>query len=167
MNNNFCFDFREQVNSQDAKHVRDIVSSTGFFSADEIETAVELVNERLSRGISSGYHFLFAEKGGEVFGYSCFGPIACTEASYDLYWIAVTQARRGCGAGGKLLAASEQAIAKLGGCRIYVETSSRPQYEPTRKFYLNCGYREEAVLRDFYASGDSKVVYLKEIGCNL
>ena len=24
-----------------------------------------------------------------VVGYACYGPIACTVASYDLYWIAV------------------------------------------------------------------------------
>jgi hypothetical protein len=42
-----------------------------------------------------------------------------------------------------------------------VETSSRPLYEPTRRFYLACGYRLEAQLEDFYAPGDGKVIFLK------
>jgi len=43
--------------------VRGIVESSGFFSAEEVEIAVQLVQERLTKGIQSGYHFLFAERG--------------------------------------------------------------------------------------------------------
>ncbi len=50
-----------------------------------------------------------------------------------------------------------------GGSRVYVETSSRPLYEPTRAFYLARGYREEARLPDFYGPGDAKVMYVKVI----
>jgi hypothetical protein len=47
---------------------------------------------------------------------------------------------------------------------VYAETSSRPQYEPTRSFYRACGYRLEARLEDFYAPGDGKVIFLKVLG---
>jgi hypothetical protein len=49
----------------------------------------------------------------------------------------------------------------MGGKRIYVETSSREQYRPTRSFYSCCGYCKEATLEDFYSSGDHKVIYLR------
>lgn len=152
---------REKVISSDPDAVRRITQSTGFFSEAEIAVAVELVEERLSKGPQSGYFFVFAEQEGHVAGYACFGPIACTVASYDLYWIAVEAGRQGQGVGRMLLEASERAIAKMGGRRIYVETSSRAQYQPTRAFYLGRDYQEEAVLEDFYASGDAKIVYLK------
>jgi GNAT superfamily N-acetyltransferase len=152
---------REEVLPADIEAVRRIVESTGFFSKAEADVAAELVEERLNKGIQSGYYFLFAEQDGRVVGYSCFGPIACTLFSYDLYWIAVEDAFRGQGLGRQLLEASEKAIAKLGGRRIYVETSSREQYHPTRAFYLRCDYLEASVLEDFYAPGDSKVTYLK------
>lgn len=152
---------REEVLPADIEAVRRIVESTGFFSKAEADVAAELVEERLNKGIQSGYYFLFAEQDGRVVGYSCFGPIACTLFSYDLYWIAVEDAFRGQGLGRGLLEASEKAIAKLGGRRIYVETSSREQYHPTRSFYLRCDYLEASVLEDFYAPGDSKVTYLK------
>ncbi|MCX5832942.1 MAG: hypothetical protein NTV99_00205 [Deltaproteobacteria bacterium] len=58
---------------------------------------------------------------------------------------------------------TEEKIAGLGGKRIYVDTSSRPLYEPTRLFYEKCGYRKEAVLKDFYAEGDSKFIYSKAL----
>lgn len=155
--------YRESVEASDRENVREITESSGFFLPEEVETAVELVEERLSKGIRSGYYFLFAEQGKRVLGYACFGPVACTKASYDLYWIAVHNSFRGLGLGKKLLARSEQIIAAMGGERVYIETSSKKQYEPTRSFYLHCEYREEASLKDFYAPGDDKVIYVKKL----
>lgn len=155
--------FREDVFPEDVAHVRNIVASTGFFFEAEIEVAVELVQERLTKGLASEYYFVFAEQDGKVLGYACFGPIACTVASYDLYWIAVHHDARGKGIGKQLLAQSEACIGARGGQRVYIETASREQYEPTRGFYLACGYREEAVLEDFYAPGDGKVIYVKAL----
>jgi D-alanine-D-alanine ligase len=155
--------FRQKVRRGDVETVRRLVASTGFFSTAEIEVAVELVEERLRRGLASGYYFLFAEAAGQPVGYACFGPIACTLGSFDFYWIAVTQELRGRNIGRELLSRSEEIIAQMGGSRIYVETSSRPQYQPTRSFYERQGYQVAAVLQDFYAPGDDKVVYLKII----
>jgi hypothetical protein len=42
----------------DEARVRSLVESTGFFRPDEVEIAVELVRERLSRGLASGYRFV-------------------------------------------------------------------------------------------------------------
>jgi D-alanine-D-alanine ligase len=153
--------YRSEVRSEDRQAVRAILESTGFFYPEEIGVAVELVEERLQRGESSGYHFQFAEAGGQVVGYTCYGPIACTRASFDLYWIGVHQGHRRSGLGRLLLARAEEQIRRLGGQRVYVETSSRAQYDPTRRFYLACGYRLEAQLEDFYAPGDGKTIFLK------
>jgi len=154
---------RDQVRASDTRSVREITESSGFFYAEEIDTAAELVEERLAKGISSGYHFIFADEGDRTLGYSCFGPIACTKASFDMYWIAVAGDARGKGLGTRLIEASERAIRALGGSRIYVETSSRAQYDPTRGFYITRGYKEEAVLAEFYGPGDAKVIYVKVV----
>jgi D-alanine-D-alanine ligase len=154
---------RRDVHAGDPAIVRDITESTGFFYAEEVGTAVELVEERLAKGEASGYSFVFAEEGGRTVGYACFGPIACTKASFDLYWIAVHADGRGKGLGTILLDESERLIHGAGGNRIYVETSSRPLYEPTRAFYLARGYREEARLAEFYGPGDAKVIYVKTV----
>jgi GNAT superfamily N-acetyltransferase len=153
--------FRDAVREGDPEIVRAITESTGFFYSEEVDTAVELVEERLAKGPRSGYHFLFAESEGRTVGYSCFGPIACTKASFDLYWIVVASDTRGQGVGSMLLEESERVIASMGGKRIYVETSSRALYDPTRAFYSARGYAEQAVLKDFYGPEDSKVVYCK------
>jgi len=152
---------RDSVRGEDARIVREITESTGFFFPGEVDTAVELVEERLSKGPRSGYHFLFAESGGKTVGYCAYGPIACTQASFDMYWIVVAKEHRGRGLGTLLIDACERAISSLGGKRIYVETSSRKLYDPTRAFYRARGYSEAAVLEDFYGPGDAKVIYLK------
>ncbi|HPZ07192.1 MAG TPA: GNAT family N-acetyltransferase [Candidatus Eremiobacteraeota bacterium] len=155
--------FREEVKPSDVEAVRNILESSGYFYKEEINVGVELVEESLSKGISSGYHFIFAEEGERVIGYTCFGKIACTKASFDLYWIAVHNDCRSKGLGKKLLNLSEKKIASMGGKRIYVETSNRPQYESTRVFYIKCRYNVEAILKDFYGDGDDKVIFIKKV----
>lgn len=163
---------RTEPRAADVEAVREIVSSTGFFHGFEVDVAVELVQERLARGLASEYHFAFVDdERGRAVAYSCFGPIACTVGSFDLYWIAVHQGHRGGGLGRRLLRATEGLIAAgvpdasgaiVPGRKVYAETSGREQYAPTRGFYEACGYVAEARLRDFYAAGDDKVVYVKD-----
>lgn len=153
--------FRCEVRPEDREHVRRIVASTGFFNPAEVEVAVELVHERLTRGPASGYHFVFVENDGRVLGYACYGHIAGTAASYDLYWIAVDHATHRRGLGQRLMAEAERLIHEAGGRRVYIETSDRAQYAPTRRFYERAGYRVEAILKDFYAPGDDKAIYVK------
>ena len=155
--------YRDKPIPSDVDSIRSIVRSSGFFSTEEVEMAVELVQENLSKGESSGYYFLFVEINERIVGYSCYGPIPCTKDSYDLYWIALLHGFRGRGIGRDLLQRAEEKIGKMGGRRIYVDTSSREQYEPTRSFYRACGYEQEAVLKDFYSPGDDKVIYVKQL----
>ncbi len=152
---------RTEVNPGDRQRVREIVESTGFFTPAEIDVAVELVDERLHKGDASGYYFLFAEQEGVTVGYTCYGPIACTIHSFDLYWIAVDQQSQGLGIGRELLTASEKRIHEAGGSRIYVETSSKPEYHSTRTFYEHTGYILDATVIDFYAPKDDKCIYVK------
>ena len=91
--------FREEPVSGDLERVRRIIEGSGFFHPYEVTVAVEVVNERLLKGLESGYYFLFAEVNGEVAGYACYGPVPCTEASYDIYWIAVRNDLRHHGSG--------------------------------------------------------------------
>ena len=155
--------FRQKIRPSDRTAVRHIAESTGYFSGAEIAIAVELVEERLSRGADSGYHFLFMESEGDVIGFSCFGPIPATLSSFDLYWIVVRHDFQGQGAGRKMLAMSESSIQGAGGRRIYAETSARDQYESTRRFYEARGYRQAGFLPDFYAPGDGKIIYVQVI----
>lgn len=153
--------FRYEVVASDIRTVRLIVESTGFFHPPEVDVAVELVEERLQRGAASGYFFVFAERDGQPIGYSCYGPIACTISSFDVYWVAVHRDAQQLGLGRRLMSLTEDLIRDHGGRRIYVETSGQDKYLPTRCFYDRCGYIHAAELPEFYGVGDSKVIYLK------
>ena len=154
---------RDEIAAADRDAVRGLVRSTGVFSHVEVEVAVELVDECLAEGRQSGYEFIFAEKDGSTVGYACYGPIPLTQASYDLYWIAVAPDWQGSGVGQKLMVLAEAAVARRGGGGLYIETSSRDVYDRTRRFYRRAGYRQVARLRDFYAQDDHKLVFCKTI----
>ncbi len=155
--------YRQDIQPTDPDAITEIVRGSGFFSDAEIALARELAEERLEQGGKSSYRFVFAEENGRVVGYTCYGLIPATAGSYDLYWIAVEQSLRGQGNGKRLLEKTEGIILGLGGRKVYAETSSRSQYAPTRHFYEKCGYFAEALLKDFYSRGDSKIIYAKTL----
>ena len=157
------FTWREEPVTSDIEEIFEIVRSTGFFTDDELDIAAELIEERLNKGTASGYYFLFLEIDKQLTGYSCYGPIPGTRSSFDLYWIAVKNESRGMGLGKLILEMSEQKISSMNGLNIYIETASKDLYVPTRKFYEACGYRAEARLKDFYAPGDDKIIYVKSV----
>lgn len=154
---------RDVPKTSDVAAIREMVSDTGFFRADEVDVAAELVEERLAKGIASGYHFSFAETNGLLAGYVCYGPTPCTVGSFDLYWIVVDKKWQGRGLGLELCRIAEAGVGKLGGRRLYVETSGKELYQATRAFYVKAGYTQIAVLPDFYDIGDDKVIYQKDV----
>lgn len=153
--------YRRQIKPSDLTAIARIVKSSNFFSVEEIDLACELACEKLSEGDACSYQFLFGEDKDFVWGYTCFGQIPATTVSFDLYWIAVENSLRTRGLGRRLLEKSEDIIRTSGGKHIYADTSSRNQYRPTHRFYESCGYIREAFLKDFYAVGDSKIIYSK------
>lgn len=157
--------FRNKLKESDVAFIKDILQSTGFFYDSEIEIAEELALENLAKGADkSGYIFTIAENENQPVGFTCYGPIPGTADSFDLYWIAVHQSQRGGGLGRKLMEMAVEDIAAMNGKNIWIETSSRAIYEPTRKFYLKTGCEIIAELPDFYGENDNKVIYLKKTG---
>ena len=71
--------FRTTPEKKDIKRIREMIESTGFFYDFETDVAVELAEERLENGESTGYHFVFAEVDGVTAAYSCFGHIEMTK----------------------------------------------------------------------------------------
>ena len=156
--------FRTTPKKSDPKSIRDIVVSTNFFYDHEVEIAVELVEERLSEGESTGYYFVFAEVEGFTAAYSCYGPITMSKTSFDLYWIATHNDFRGKGIGKKLLEETCNQARSMGCTIIIAETSGLEHYAPTRAFYDSNKFKLEARLKDFYDEGDDKLFYTKRIG---
>lgn len=163
MSTNANLQYRTEPTPADAVAIEKLVSETGFFTTEEVAIARELVDERLEKGAASGYEFLLADLDGSLVGYSCYGHIAGADHSYDLYWIAVSPQQQRSGIGRKILAETEAVIARSTNARIYIETSGKPQYQPTQAFYEKNGYVLEARLVDFYRVDDDKLIYVKAI----
>ena len=152
------------ASKDDGLQIHNINASTTVFNQDEVECVDELWGEYQAQGpVRSGYFFIVDKEGERVRGYACYGPRALTDRTYDLYWIAVDPNARGGGIGKRLLAATEEAVRKLGGRLLILETSGLPEYAPTRAFYLATGYLLEATLKDFYSDGDDLVVFTKRL----
>ena len=146
----------------DRVRVREIVDASGVFRPAEIAIALEVLDGAIAAP-GRDYWAVGAYQDGRLVGFAAFGPVPCTLATWDLYWIAVDPALQGSGIGRRLMAHCETAITAEGGCLVVVETSSRDDYGPTRAFYRRLRYHEQATIPDYYAPGDGLVVYTKTL----
>ena len=109
-----------------------------------------------------GYRFVGAfGANDELIGYACYGSTPDADRTWDLYWIAVDPAAQGAGGGTTLLSEVERRVIGLEARMLVVETSSRSDYDPTRRFYLARGYEETARVGDFYAPADDRIIFTK------
>lgn len=169
-----------EISAADRPRVAEILRGSRVFSPAEIAVALELFDETLNeRGTRTGeegiphssllvphsasdYLFLGAFTPEEVLvGYACWGPTPATDRTWDLYWIAVDTALQGAGIGTILLEEVERRLVRQHARMLIVETSSRSDYAATRGFYERRGYLETARVRDFYAPGDDRIIFLK------
>jgi ribosomal protein S18 acetylase RimI-like enzyme len=145
--------------------VEEILRATGAFREEEVNVALELVDDATAPEQSGDYAGLAAlGTDGRVAGYACYGPTPGTDGTYDLYWIATDPALHGSGYGRALLDAVEGAVRARGGRLVVAETSTRDDYAATRAFYLRAGFTEAATVADFYAPGDGRALFIKRIG---
>jgi ribosomal protein S18 acetylase RimI-like enzyme len=143
--------------AEDAGAILALARSEPLFSAEEAAVVAELLSDYLERPDHNGYFFLTAQQDQELVGFACFGPTPMTQGTYDLYWIAVSSARKGTGIGRALMTAVESRVSDMGGRMLVLDTSGRPDYAGTRAFYERLGFVRTATIPDFYAAGDDLV----------
>lgn len=134
---------------------------TGLFREAEVAIAGAMLDEALDG--DDDYRFLGAFDADDLVGYACWGPTPGTTGTYDLYWIAVDRSRQGHGVGTQLVSAVEQRLQADGARLLVVETSSRDDYTPTRRFYERRQYTRAATIPGYYAPGDDLVIYTKDV----
>jgi ribosomal protein S18 acetylase RimI-like enzyme len=146
------------MSRDDLKAVSAILDRTELFPSEMLSEMAEpyLVGRE-------PHIWLVAESDGSVFGFAYCEPERMTDGTYNLLAIAVDPDRQNRGIGQHLVASVEQATKVSGGRVLLVETSSLPEYERTRSFYDQLGFDREAVIREFYAKGEDKVIFLKQI----
>ncbi len=145
----------------DKPDVISLLKATPEFEPSEVMVAEEVIDCYLDRPSGSGYYVQVAVAESEVAGYVCYGPTPMTEGTWDLYWVAVSSERQGGGIGSALVKLAENEVRSAGGRQILIETSSKPGYEKTRRFYFSRGYQIVGCIPDFYTSGDDKLILRK------
>jgi ribosomal protein S18 acetylase RimI-like enzyme len=154
--------------------IREILYATTVFREEEVAVALELFDETFAVGPArapydpgdgvTDYEFVgsFAPDG-QLVGYVCYGSTPGTDRTYDLYWIAMHPDFQGSGGGSQLLGEVERRLRQREARLLVVETSSRDDYAPTRRFYDAHDYTAVATIADYYAPGDSRVIYTKRL----
>lgn len=148
---------------EDRGEIQRILESTPEFTAEEVRVALDLIDIYLEQGVRSGYFHLVSQMESSSAGYICYGPTPMTDGTWDVYWIAVSSDRQRHGIGRALLQFAEEEIRKTGGRLILIETSSKTDYEKTRKFYDSMKYVTIARVPDFYTVGDDKLILGKSV----
>lgn len=147
----------------DSPSLIEIAAGTGVFKPHELVALQEVLDDYHAANREYGHQAHTWEEGGTPVGFVYLAPTAMTDRTWELWWIAVDVRRQGQGLGSKLLTAVEEAVQAASGRLLLIETSSTPVYQPTRRFYLRHGYTEAAVIPDFYADGDGKVIFSKRM----
>jgi len=139
----------------------ELARGTGVFKPFEIQALQEVLDDYHATNQDDDHRSITYEQDGQLLGFAYYAPAAMTDRTWYLYWIAVSKQTQARGIGAALLGEVENAIRKLGGRLLLIETSSLAHYDLTRRFYVRQGYEQTAVLRDFYNDGDDMVVFRK------
>jgi ribosomal protein S18 acetylase RimI-like enzyme len=140
-----------------------LAKETDVFKPHEIQALQEVLDDYHSTYHAHGHKCVTHETKGQITGFAYYAPAAMTDRTWYLYWIAVTRQTQARGIGGTLLKYVEESIRAERGRFLLIETSSLPNYDLTRKFYLKHHYDQVAQLPDYYADGDSMVVFRKRM----
>lgn len=150
--------------AEDRSPVLKLLDQPVFFRPDELVVATEVFDDAISKGSTSGYFSRVLKEGSKIRGWICFGPTPCTVGTFDIYWIAIAAGHQGKGFGKMLIRSAEKEMRSMGARISVIETASREEYLPTRKFYCSAGYTETSRIPDFYTDGDDRVIFTKRIG---
>lgn len=141
----------------------ELADATAMFKPQEIKALREVLDDYHAREYLQGHLCVVAEIDGQLEGFVYHAPAAMAEGSWHIYWIAVKRTSQGRGLGSILLRRAEEDARQRGGRVMFVETSSMPHYDPTRRFYVKHNYDVGAILQDFYADGDDMVIFRKRL----
>lgn len=139
---------------------------TGLFTVKEAEDLLGSVLDSLANAeLPEGHTAVVCREhpDGPAIGWSYFAPDQYAEHVWNVWWIGVCPNHHGAGAAQALLSHVERAAAASGARVIIIETSDQTALARARSFYTKLGYAERGRIPDFYATGESKVVFSRSL----
>ena len=141
----------------------EMAAATAMFKPIEIQALREVLDDYFAVEHKNGHICVSCEEAGVIQGFAYYAPASMTDRTWYLFWIVVRRDLQARGVGTGLLEHMEADIRARQGRLLFVETGSASHYDLTRRFYHKNGYEQHAVLKDYYAAGDSMVVFRKEL----
>ncbi len=137
-----------------------LAEKVGLFGPNELKILDQMLTDYFG-GNSNSDQFWIIDDDEEPVGVAYCQSERMTVGTWNLLLIAIRPDRQRQGRGAALIQYVEQMLTARGERLLLVETSGLESFEGTRAFYRKCGFSEEARIRDFYSSGEDKIVYRK------
>ena len=146
----------------DTAAILTLAVTSGLFPPDATDEVASVLASALTGELGPD-HIWLTDDDGEPVGVAYYAPERMTDGTWNLYMLAVRPDRQRQGRGAALVRQIEQTLAARSARLLLIETSGLASFQRTRAFYQSLGYDEEARIRDFYKSGDDKVVFRKAL----
>ena len=148
------------IKLEDIPDLKDIIQTSGLFPAELLD---DMTSDYFNNPGETTDIWLTLTVDGKSIGIAYCAPERLTEGTYNLYLIAIHSTQQGKGLGKQFLQYIESLLEVKGNRKLLVETSGMPEFHLTRKFYDQCNYQREAVIKDFYREGDDKIIFSKRL----
>lgn len=142
----------------DLPALKRVIASTDLFPPDMLDG---MMDGYLNRASDAVLWLTISNPHPVAIAYAA--PEPMTDGCWNLYLIAVHSDHHSQGIGQALVRYVEEFLVVEGVRVLLVETSGLPELARSRLFYSQCGYEEEARIRDFYDEGDDKVIFRKAL----
>ena len=143
----------------DIAALQEVLNGTKLFPSEMLP---DMVSSFLSIDESPDI-WLTCEANGLAVGFCYAVPEELANGAWNMLAIAVLPTKQGGGCGGAITKHLEAELKERGQRILIADTSGADDFAQTREFYRKNGYVEEARIRDFWASGDDKIVFWKSL----
>lgn len=138
------------------------LAAANHFEPDEIDLVQGRLTDYLA-GKSEDLWFSAIATDLALVGVIYCTPEPMTQGTWNILMILVHPDHHRQGYGKALMAQVETVLSQRGDRLIIVETSSLDDFATARMFYPQCGYTEETRIRDFYETGNDKIIFRKDL----
>ena len=144
----------------DAKAILGIAKESGQFDSDGLAHVQDTLEQHLA---GNGEGIWLTADDGEPVGVAYCGPEPVAAGTWNLLMLWTRSDRHGKGHGASLVKQVEHELHSRAARLLIVETSGLPAFAPARSFYAKCGFVHEASIKNFFATGDDKLVFTKSL----
>lgn len=147
------------ITKGDISDIKQVLDTIELFPSEMLD---DMISDYLNNPETEEIWFTETKNGKPISLGSC-APEQLTEGTYNLYAIGVRSDIQSKGIGSRMMTFIENHLKTNGHRILIVDTSGTDDFKLTRKFYEKLGYKNEAVIRDFWKDGDDKVTYWKKL----